>query len=217
MRILLYYVSCDLREMFIINVYSLSRSIWYLSFIFITYLSSQHHATHRRSRVVMETRARELTDFPHLFGCYWGAWKSDSIHTQPEIIANRNAFGRFLARGKVRKPRQAELLELSLTYAGNEQMYANALDHLEYYRDSLGRYIQVCSEHGALNGDLHDKLVSEGWVVIKPMYYIGASTYARYIDMTVIKTKRDIIRVQREIDSLNQDLSYYRGWESTPP
>ena len=158
----------------------------------------------------METRARELTDFPRLFGCYWGAWKSDSIHTQPEIIANRNAFGRFLARGKVRKPCQTELLELALTYAGDEQMYANALDHLEYYRDSLGRYIQVCSEHGALNGDLHDKLVSEGWVVIKPMYYIGASTYARYIDMTVIKTKRDIIRVQREIDGLNQNLSHYR-------
>ena len=166
----------------------------------------------------METRASELTDFPRLFGCYWGAWKSDSIHTQPEIIANRNAFGRFLARGKVRKPCQAELLELSLTYAGNEQMYANALDHLEYYRDSLGRYIQVCSEHGAcpklhsaLNGDLHDKLVSEGWVVIKPMYYIGATTYARYIDMTVIRAKRDIIRVQREIDELN------RFSELTPP
>ena len=165
----------------------------------------------------METCARKLTDFPHLFGCYWGAWKSDSIHTQPEIIANRNAFGRFLARGKVRKPCQAELLELSLTYAGNEQMYANALDHLEYYRDSLGRYIQVCSEHGALNGDVHDKLVSEGWVVIKPMYYIGATTYARYIDMAVIRAKRDIIRVQREIDELNQNLSHYRGWESTPP
>ena len=166
----------------------------------------------------METCARELTDFLHLFGCYWGAWKSDSIYTQPEIIANRNAFGRLLARGRVREPCQAELHELSLTYAGNEQMYANALDHLEYYRDSLGRYIQVCSEHGAcpklhsaLNGDLHDKLVSEGWVVIKPMYYIGATTYARYIDMTVIRAKRDIIRVQREIDELN------RFSELTPP
>ena len=164
----------------------------------------------------MKTRARELTDFPHLFGCYWGAWKSDSVHTQPEIIENRNAFGRFLARGKVRKPCKVELLELALTYAGNEQMYANALDHLEYYMDSRGKYIQVCSEHGVCprlhsSLNLHDKLVSEGWVVIKPMYCIGASTYARYIDMTVIRTKRDIIRVQREINELTQDLSRPAG------
>ena len=137
-------------------------------------------------------------------------------HGVPEIIANRNEFGRFLGQqGDKRKPNVQEIKEISLTYG--------SLDHVEYYKDSDGRCIQVCSQYavetdhrGLWNmsrGDrpkpdnLHDKLMSEGWVVLKPMYALNATTYARYIDMTAIRAKRDIALALQEIK--NMRLGYH--------
>jgi len=147
------------------------------------------------------------TDFPGLFRSHWG-W-GDDVETFANIIANRNAFGRFLGpKGERRDPRDVEDREISLTYS---QWTGDRLDHLEYYRDSEGRYIQVCSQYSA---DRHDKLTNEGWVVLKPMYALNATTYARYIDMTAIRAKRDIVLAQQEIENLRRDNAPSRQIET---
>lgn len=149
------------------------------------------------------TEVRELTDFPKLFTCYWGGFRAkSSCQCASEIIANRNAFGRFLgAKARVCTGLQAERQEILMTYS-------TPLDHLEFYKDSLGRCLQVCSLYEG-NYPSNDKLASEGWVQIKQIYATNATSYARFIDMTAIRAKRDIIATQWEINEFNEQLSQY--------
>ena len=117
---------------------------------------------------------------------YWGCFPDTPANAScftDEIIHNRNCLAEALggkgARG--RKPREAELIGLLALCRHNHGPVRGAcstFDHLETYKTSSGKFVQICSPYVPLSDSI---LQESGFEEIPPVYHSSARSYARYV------------------------------------
>jgi len=137
------------------------------------------------------------TKYPKLYErTYWACFPDRSINAPcftDEIIHNRNCLAEALggrgARG--RKPREAELIGLLALcghrHHGPVRGACGTFDHLETYRTSSGKFVQVCSPYAPLSESI---LQQSGFEEIPRVYHDSAYSYARYVPHSDLLKKR---------------------------
>ena len=71
------------------------------------------------------------------------------------------------------------------------------LDHPRYYTTGDNKKVQVCSLYCKDLG-LHDMLINDGWIVIKPIYSTQARTYMRFVNVNAMRSqiRADVLRMK---------------------
>ena len=154
------------------------------------------------------TSYRNFTEYPHIFGCYWGSFKSEN-HEVPkdlgEVIDNRNDF---VVRYDIKNSCSSRFSKppkyIKNVWVCLEKIIGTYADHTESYVTNSGGFVFLMSPYYT-NDEIESKLLGLGWTKIYKLYSPGATSYIKtYTDSEQIKCE---IRSYKKMHGIpHQDL-----------
>jgi hypothetical protein len=109
----------------------------------------------------------EITEYSKIFkDTYWGNFQTRENYPRPEIVNNRNDFIKEHDIVAVKFPTEK-------IYWSEIEPHKNNMDHVEFYRDKIGRVVCVYSSEPGRYKSV------PGYEKIKPIYAVDQDTMIR--------------------------------------
>ena len=128
---------------------------------------------------------KELTQYPHIFDCYWGNFEVECNDIPSLIIENRNNFVKEFNIKKLKYlPRyKQKLMGKTNIYDRNTNRF---YDHTEVYYTNDKKYVLVSSpykgRHDSTMNKSNEFYETNGFVKYKQLYCENAYTFVRIMD-----------------------------------